>query len=261
MDTTTTPAIAARDRVAADHVGLVAHLVRETMARVPSVVDRNDLYAAGLLALLAAARDTDGARAAFADRATLRVRSALVDELRSVDWAVRAACPRDPISARARLDAVLAQFVDPAAAASALALAAEPTPTVALPSAGRAGQGVPRTGRDRGDRLERVAGALEALPADLRHVARGYFLDHRSLAELATELGSSEADATRLRDQALVLLRDALASATDSTSAEAVADRSTRPGERRRSAATRAIAVQYAALRSRAKAPRERTTA
>ncbi|HEY0902985.1 MAG TPA: hypothetical protein VGE14_03770, partial [Marmoricola sp.] len=101
--------------LAAQHVALVAHLVREMMARVPSTVDPRDLQAAGLRALLEAARETD-APASFADRAAIRVRGALVDELRSVDWAVRAACPRDPAAARARLDAVLALLPDPAAA-------------------------------------------------------------------------------------------------------------------------------------------------
>jgi RNA polymerase sigma factor for flagellar operon FliA len=246
-------------RLAAQHVALVAHLVREMMARVPSAVDHRDLQAAGLQALLEAARETDAsASTSFADRAAIRVRGALVDELRSVDWAVRAACPRDPAAARARLDAVLTRLPDPAAA-TVLERAADPAPVSAPPATPREGWADPRARRGRRECIEV---ALEALPERLQRVARGYFLEQRPMAEVAAEVGASESRAAQLRDEALVLLRDALATTLGSGTVSAEdGDPMADPQELRRVAYTRAVAAQYAARQSMTAAPRERTTA
>ncbi|MFC6341258.1 sigma factor, partial [Nocardioides hankookensis] len=72
------------------HMPLVGHIVRETMARVPSHVDRDDLSSAGLAALVQAARSFDAERGVPFNRyASTRIRGAILDELRSIDWASR----------------------------------------------------------------------------------------------------------------------------------------------------------------------------
>ena len=72
------------------HMPLVGHLVREMLARVPSHVNRDDLLSAGYAALVAAARGFDADRGVpFARFAAARVRGALIDELRGLDWASR----------------------------------------------------------------------------------------------------------------------------------------------------------------------------
>src|SRR4051812_27135552 len=72
------------------HVPLVGHIVRETMARVPSHVDRDDLGSAGLAALVQAAHSYDPDRGVPFNRyASTRIRGAILDELRSIDWASR----------------------------------------------------------------------------------------------------------------------------------------------------------------------------
>lgn len=229
------------------------------MTRVPSGVDHRDLQAAGLVALLEEARET-GAAASFSERAAIRVRGALVDELRSVDWAVRAACPRDPAAARARLDAVLAQFPDPAAAA-VLEHAAGPVRAPAAPVARSEAWTDPRAHREG---RERIAVALEALPEHLQRVVRGYFVEQCTMAEVAAEVGVSESRAAQLRDEALVLLRDALASTPSSDSDASTVAAGDPVGHLhglRRLARTRAVASQHAARQSMTAAPRERTTA
>ena len=73
-----------------EHMPLVGHIVRETMTRVPSHVDRNDLTSAGLTALVLAAQAFDPERGVPFNRyAATRIRGAVVDELRSIDWASR----------------------------------------------------------------------------------------------------------------------------------------------------------------------------
>ena len=73
-----------------EHMPLVGHIVRETMSRVPSHVDRDDLTSAGFTALVMAAQAFDAGRGVPFNRyAATRVRGAIVDELRSIDWASR----------------------------------------------------------------------------------------------------------------------------------------------------------------------------
>ncbi|WP_243056756.1 hypothetical protein [Nocardioides sp. SR21] len=62
----------------------------------------------------------------------------------------------------------------------------------------------------------RLARSIAMLPARLRVVAATYFLEHRSMDEVADELGLTHEQVARLRAQALVLLRDTLAEALES---------------------------------------------
>lgn len=243
--------------LAASRVPLVTHLVNETMARVPSAVDRNDLRAPGLHALLAAAHDLGTAPGrSFVEHATITVRGALVDELRAIDWAARAVRPRSPEAAATRLAAALEPFPDPAAAADALGLSldrtGEGTQEAAAPLRARARD-------EHGERVECVSLAVQQLPERQRHVVRGYFLDQRPMADLAAEVGASEARAVRLRSDALALLRDAVAAAFGPEPSVAVdpPDNDTR----RRRAYARAVATQCAAQRSLAGRSRQRMSA
>ncbi|HET9516493.1 MAG TPA: sigma-70 family RNA polymerase sigma factor, partial [Actinoplanes sp.] len=69
---------------------LVGHLVRDMLSRVPNHIHRDDLTSAGLHALVTAARGFDPARGIpFARFASTRIRGAILDELRSLDWATR----------------------------------------------------------------------------------------------------------------------------------------------------------------------------
>src|SRR5919202_43482 len=79
-----------REDTVRKHMPLVRHLVREMLARVPAHVNRDDLMSAGYAALVAAARGFDAERGVpFGRFAAARVRGALLDELRGLDWASR----------------------------------------------------------------------------------------------------------------------------------------------------------------------------
>lgn len=107
------------DGLAAHHLPLVAHPVRDTLRRVPAAVDRHDLLAAGVVALRGAARGPAPDRPS-AEHASARIRAALVEELRSIDWAARAEHPRSPVTSlpwllgRARCHARVGGPGDPA---------------------------------------------------------------------------------------------------------------------------------------------------
>src|ERR1044072_61387 len=69
------------------HMPLVGHLVRDMLSRIPNHIHRDDLTSAGLHALVPAARSWHPTRGIpFHRFATPRIRGAILDELRSLDW-------------------------------------------------------------------------------------------------------------------------------------------------------------------------------
>src|SRR5471032_3487364 len=77
------------------YLPLVRNVVDRIKLNVPAHVDADDLYSVGITGLIAAVRKFDPEQGTtFAGYASLRIRGAILDELRRMDW-----CPR---RARAR---------------------------------------------------------------------------------------------------------------------------------------------------------------
>lgn len=75
---------------AEDYLPLVEHLVREQMGKIPSYVHRDDLVSAGNCALASAIKAyRPDLGVPFNSYAMRRIRGALIDELRDMDWASR----------------------------------------------------------------------------------------------------------------------------------------------------------------------------
>ncbi len=227
-----TPAVDRRhEDIVRANMPLVGHLVREMLARVPAHVNRDDLLSAGYAALVAAARGFDQERGVpFPRFAAARVRGALLDELRGLDWASRSVRQRarKTDSAREELTAELGRTptvrelaerlgctvedvenaADDVQRAAVFSLQGFATATaddiVTEPGAG------PEEMLIRRERLGYLRHAVDALPDRLRVVVEGYFFSERPMAEIADELGVSESRVSQLRAEALVLLRDGL---------------------------------------------------
>jgi RNA polymerase sigma factor for flagellar operon FliA len=230
-----TSAAADADQLVLRHLPIVTYLVRETMSRVPSHVDQDSLHSAGNLALVAAAQAFDPARGVPFDRyASTRIRGAIVDELRSVDWASRSVRrrSRDVAETRARLttgghtpdDAEVATELgmsvdevvrNDADVARAAVLPLDPGPDFSYADSLRSAEPGPEASLVNAEQLEYLVDAIAELPERLAAVVRGYFLEERPMAELAAELGVTESRISQLRAEALVLLRDALNTALD----------------------------------------------
>ena len=72
------------------HAPLVRRLALQLMAKLPASVDLDDLIQAGMIGLLdAASRYQDDQGAKFETYASQRIRGAMLDELRTNDWASR----------------------------------------------------------------------------------------------------------------------------------------------------------------------------
>lgn len=80
-----------RNALVLQHAGLVKKIAYHLVARLPDSVDVEDLIQAGMIGMLEAASHfrADGG-ASFETFASLRIRGAMIDQLRSTGWAPRA---------------------------------------------------------------------------------------------------------------------------------------------------------------------------
>jgi RNA polymerase sigma factor for flagellar operon FliA len=220
-----------REDIVRAHMPLVGHLVREMLARVPAHVSRDDLLSAGYTALVAAARGFDAERGVpFARFAAARVRGALLDELRGLDWASRSVRQRArrTDAARQELTAELGRTPSLAEVAQRLGCTSDDIESadddvqraVVFSLQGFATAGAedmvtePGAGPEdlliRRERLGYLRHAIDALPERLRAVIIGYFFEERPMAQIAEELDVTESRVSQLRAEALGLLRDGL---------------------------------------------------
>lgn len=83
---------AEQDKYIIDYSPLVKKIAYYFMARLPASVHVDDLIQAGLVGLLEAVRNFDNTQGAqFETYATQRIRGAILDELRQIDWLPRSA--------------------------------------------------------------------------------------------------------------------------------------------------------------------------
>ena len=80
----------AQEALLHEHLPIVNYMVNDLIRRVPNYIQRDDLTSAAMLGLVQAVRSFDTTREAkFATFARVRIQGALLDELRSRDWATR----------------------------------------------------------------------------------------------------------------------------------------------------------------------------
>ncbi|WP_433610078.1 sigma-70 family RNA polymerase sigma factor [Dactylosporangium sp. CA-139114] len=222
---------AEREALVRTHLPLVGHLVREMLGRLPAHVSREDLVSAGMAALAGAARSFDPARGIpFGSFATTRIRGALLDELRGLDWASRSVRTRARRveTAQQELTASLGRTPTRSELAQALGVAVDELKSIdddvqravvlSLQgfSAGSAEDLVPERAAGpeelilHRERIGYLHHAVNALPERLRTVVTAYFFDERPMTDIAAELGVTESRVSQLRAEALMLLRDGL---------------------------------------------------
>jgi RNA polymerase sigma factor for flagellar operon FliA len=219
------------DLLVEKNLPLVAHIVRETMGRVPTHVNRDDLTSAGMFALVQAARAFDAERGVpFPRYAVTRIRGAVLDELRGVDWASRSVrrLSRDLDATRSQLAtslgrvptneeiasvlgvdvADIARNDDDVARAQVLSLQGAPDTDLEelLPTGGP----TPDQVLEHRERLTYLVEAIAELPERLRTVVEDYFFVERPMAEIAEQLGVTESRVSQMRAEALGLLREVL---------------------------------------------------
>ena len=106
---------ATRSAQVAEYLPLVQRIAQRLLVRLPPSVDLGDLVQAGLMGLLDALEQKEGSAndAAFQSYAAIRIRGAMLDELREQDWLPRRARQREQKIAKgmARLEQRLGRAV------------------------------------------------------------------------------------------------------------------------------------------------------
>ncbi|MGH9034126.1 MAG: sigma-70 family RNA polymerase sigma factor [Acidimicrobiia bacterium] len=263
------------------HLPLVRHIVFQVSVRFPRHVDRTELARAGVVGLVQAARRYDATQGVpFPRFAAQRIRGAILDSLRSLDWA-----PRSLRRSAREVDLVTEQLANdlgrsptPAETAAALGMNVQRLSelqdrlarSVVLTLDMSVGDGDGDDGitlvdamadlsSDTEEELENrelhayLQDAVALLPERLRVVIRGYFFDRRTSEELAEELGVSVSRISQLRADAFEMLREGI---TAQFEEPAPAAAGVRPGRtvQRRAAYASAIAAR-STFKARLQAP------
>lgn len=212
--------------VVADHTELVRRIAYHLAARLPASVEIDDLIQAGMIGLLEAARHYDaGQGASFSTFAGIRIRGAMLDELRRGDWTPRSVHRRAREAAQAvrnveartgreATDAQVAtemgigldelrQVQQEAATSPLMSLDELPSDTVDAIETYDTPDGEVEQGAFR----EALVGAIADLPERERLVMSLYYEQELNLREIASVIGVSESRVCQIHGQALVRLR------------------------------------------------------
>jgi RNA polymerase sigma factor for flagellar operon FliA len=217
------------------HLSLVRNVVDRIKLNLPAHVDADDLYSVGITGLLAAVRKFDpGQGCSFASYAALRIRGAILDELRRMDW-----CPRRA-RARARklksaindVEQKLGRAATDSEVGAALGLnpkeyakwleEAKPVTFIAIDQHGETEEGAGAslhdlladesdvTGRENLEKAELVqllTQRIAELPDIPRKILAMYYFENMRLAEIASVFGLTESRICQIHSQTILGLR------------------------------------------------------
>ncbi|RMG16463.1 MAG: FliA/WhiG family RNA polymerase sigma factor [Planctomycetota bacterium] len=225
----------AEDERVLQYLPLVQHVIGRLNASLPTGLDREDLFSAGVCGLIQAARSYDPSKgASFKTHAYTRIRGEILDELRRADALPRRKRQRlhelqrtfdEQCAARGRPPTLdeLAEAMDVSAESlDELLCLAKSASLVSLDSAIEPeGFSLAETIRDPeersplaaaslSERQEALAEALAALPPREREVLGLYYMEGLLLREIGKLLGVSESRVCQLHTRALYMLRQQL---------------------------------------------------
>lgn len=221
-----------RNELIEKNLPLVGYQVAELLRRVPSFVQREDLASAGSLALVQAANTYDPKTGVpFHRYAVYRIRGAMLDELRSMDWATRGARQRTKQleEMTSTLTAAAGRAPTKEELASALGVDVESVESAQQDAARRVvSMDAPAGNEDDrtlevpdespspedtlldDERLVYLRAAVRALPQRLRFVVEQVFFEERPIQDVADELGVTQSRVSQLRSEALTLMREGM---------------------------------------------------
>lgn len=226
----------ANDALVTRHAELVKRIAYHLAGSLPPSVDVADLIQAGMLGLLeAAANYAAGRGASFETYAGIRIRGAMIDALRKLDWAPRSVHRKARAVASVireieketgrdardgeianRLGVSLDEYHDIVRDAASCRLASldDATAAAAPDSADPFKETADQVFRDA------LAQAIESLPEREKLVMSLYYTDELNLREIGAVLNVTESRVCQLHGQALMRLKARLAAWTDTNRVE-----------------------------------------
>ena len=231
-----------RDRLILTYAPLVKYVAGRLGSGLPAHVDEGDLVSYGLLGLIGAIERYDPARdIKFETYAISRIKGAIIDELRALDWVPRSvrSRAREIERAIAELEAKLGTAPDDAQIAAKIGISVDELEEsltdisrssiaaldelwsvsgegdqVSLMDTIEDTQGVrPQEALDETEMREALADAIARLPEREKLVVTLYYYEELTLREIGEVLGVTESRVSQLHTKAVLRLRSRLGGA------------------------------------------------
>jgi RNA polymerase sigma factor FliA len=206
-----------------ENLALVKRITYHLMGKLPTGIESDDLMQAGMMGLLAAAKEFSPDRgASFSTYAGIRIRGAILDEIRRTNWSPRSVQKKAQMLSRAvhrveartacqatdrdladELGVSLEDYYDMARDVASSQLLylddgePEQSPEAQNPSSMLQDEGLKKA----------VMGAIDDLPEKERMVMALYYQEELNLKEIGEVLGVSESRVCQIHGQALIRLR------------------------------------------------------
>ncbi len=227
----------ARERLVVAYSPLVKYVAGRTAAGLPPHVEEADLVSYGLVGLISAIERFDISREIkFETYAITRIKGAIIDELRSIDWVPRSVRARAREIERANaklehrlqrsptdeemageLELTVADFHESLLAISHSSVAALDEMWTVSDSSGDQvslmdtiedpGAPDPSRALDVGDLKDRIADSIASLPEREKLVIALYYYENLTLREIGEVLGVTESRISQLHTKAVLRLR------------------------------------------------------
>lgn len=223
----------ATNELVRDHLDLVGRTVAKVSARYPRHVDREELWNAGALGLVEAARRFNpDSGIPFERYAAIRIRGAIIDSTRTRDWASRSvrrkyrdmeetssdlrdSTGREPDrETLAKALGVTVQELEKTQAQSAASMLLyldhqRPDDSVSLRDTivDQDSTVQPEAALEQREMLGTLRSAVTGLPETHAAVIQRYYFDGEMLQDIAKDLGVTQARVSQIRSEALTSLR------------------------------------------------------
>jgi len=222
-----------QERLITEHTGLVKRIAYHLLGRLPSHVDVEDLIQAGMLGLLMAGKNYSADKGAnFETYAGIRIRGAILDEVRKSDWTPRSVHrkARDISSVVSQLESTTNTTASDSEICKALGISLEEYRKAVrdqqackvlsldaplqgeeeVPMVTSSAAMQPHTATEEDANRYELAGCLRELPEREQLLMSLYYVDELNLREIGEVLGVSESRACQIHGQVLKQLRSKL---------------------------------------------------
>lgn len=219
-----------QDDLITRHVTLVKRIAHHLSARLPESVDINDLMQAGMIGLLEASSNFDDSRgASFETYAGIRIRGAMLDEVRKQDWTPRSVYrkQREVSEAMRAIELETGKAAEPKDVAQRLEISLDEYFEILRDASGcrlfsldaakdeygygyhepKSETSTPDQALSRDQQTEKIAAAVNNLPDRERLVLSLYYERELNLKEIGEVLGVSESRVCQIHSQAALRLR------------------------------------------------------
>lgn len=223
-----------QERMIQEHSELVRRIAYHLIARLPATTEVEDLIQSGMMGLLEAARNFDPSRgASFATFAGIRIRGAMIDEVRRHDWTPRSVHQkhRQVTQAINAIENETGRHAEPAQVAERLGISLGDYYDIVRDSAVSKLYSLDESVDDstqsrrilsedamtpddavEGDQFrQEIANEIRRLPEREQLVLSLYYERELNLQEIGAVLGVSESRVCQIHGQALVRLRARMA--------------------------------------------------